>query len=94
MSEGRYIAEIEMPLSFEQGKRDLVLSALERIGIPPGDACLYSDSPADRPLFEAIGTPILINPPKDFAKEGRERGWEVRQWKTRIGSEKGIVNSE
>jgi phosphoserine phosphatase len=84
MIDGKYIAEIELPLSFEEGKRDLVLNALERLGISPEEACLYSDSPADKPLFEAIGKPILINPPKEFAQEGRERGWEVRQWKNRI----------
>lgn len=84
--EGRFIAEIEPPLSFEEGKRDLVLTALSRYGISPQEACLYSDSPADRPLFEAIGKPILVNPPKEFAQEGKSRGWEIRQWKTRIGT--------
>jgi phosphoserine phosphatase len=88
MLDGRYIAEIEKPLSFEEGKKELVLGSLQRYGISPEEACLYSDSPADKPLFEAIGKPILINPPKEFAQEGRERGWEVRQWKTRISAQR------
>jgi phosphoserine phosphatase len=86
MLDGRYIAEIERPLSFEEGKKELVLSALQRFGIAPEETCLYSDSPADKPLFEVIGKPILVNPPKEFAKEGRERGWEVRLWKTRLNT--------
>lgn len=83
--EGRLLGEIDTPISFQEGKRDRVLEALGRFGIEPGRAALYSDAAADLPLFERVGRPVVVNPEPEFATLARERRWELRQWKTRLG---------
>jgi HAD superfamily hydrolase (TIGR01490 family) len=84
VEEGRFRGEIET-LSFQEGKRDLVLAALSRFGVEPARAALYSDSVADLPLFERVGRAVVVNPEADFARLAQERSWEIRQWKTRLG---------
>lgn len=84
-AEGRFTGEIEAPLSFQEGKRDRVLAALQRFGVDPARSYLYSDSQADLPLFEAIGRPVVINPKAEFEEKARGRDWEIREWRTRIG---------
>lgn len=89
VEDGRFLGEIIPPLSFQEGKRDLVLEVLSRYGVDPTQASLYSDAAADLPLFERIGRPVVINPAPDFERIVRERQWEVRRWKKRIGKPKG-----
>jgi HAD superfamily hydrolase (TIGR01490 family) len=85
VADGRFTGEIEAPLSFQEGKRERVLAVLERFGVEESRATLYSDSPADLPLFEAVGKPVVINPRSEFEDAARGRGWEIREWKTRLG---------
>ena len=44
---------------------------------------LYSDSPADEPLFEAVGHPVVVNPRPPFRAEAERRGWPVVAWADR-----------
>jgi HAD superfamily hydrolase (TIGR01490 family) len=88
IKEGICSGEIAKPLAFEEGKRDLVLDALGRFGIEPRRATLYSDSPADLPLFERVGSPVVVNPPPELERLAKIRGWEVREWSRRVGKGK------
>jgi HAD superfamily hydrolase (TIGR01490 family) len=41
------------------------------------DAYLYTDSYSDRPLLEAVGRPIAVNPDARLKRLARKRGWPI-----------------
>jgi HAD superfamily hydrolase (TIGR01490 family) len=41
------------------------------------DAYLYTDSYSDRPLLEAVGHPIAVNPDARLKRLARKRGWPI-----------------
>jgi HAD superfamily hydrolase (TIGR01490 family) len=41
------------------------------------DAYLYTDSHSDRPLLEAVGHPIAVNPDTRLKRLARKRGWPI-----------------
>lgn len=81
--DGHVTEDLIEPLCFQTGKRTHVLRACETYGIDPSGSWLYSDSVADTPLFEAVGTPVVVNPKPAFKLEAERRGWDVQLWKGR-----------
>ena len=65
-----------------------------RYGVDLGQSFLYSDSAADTPLFEAVGTPVVVNPKPPFRAVAEERGWEVVEWHARTGPGGGAARPE
>jgi len=41
------------------------------------DAYLYTDSHSDRPLLDAVGHPIAVNPDARLKRLARQRGWPI-----------------
>jgi len=35
------------------------------------------------PLFETVGTPVVVNPKAPFRDIARQRGWDIVEWKER-----------
>jgi len=68
---------------FREGKREAVEKVLERWDLDLARSWLYSDSPADVPLFEAVGHPVVVNPKDPFREEATRRGWPVVRWADR-----------
>jgi len=62
---------------FRGGKRERVLSFLEREGVPPSDCSFYSDSIYDLPLLQSVGTPVVVNPDFRLRRIARRRGWRI-----------------
>jgi HAD superfamily hydrolase (TIGR01490 family) len=46
-------------------------------GVSLSDCVFYTDSYSDRPLLDAVGTPVPVNPDAKLARYARERGWAV-----------------
>lgn len=42
----------------------------------------YSDSANDVPMLSVVGTAVAVNPDPDLRDTARERGWEVRDFRT------------
>ncbi|PWU56759.1 HAD-IB family hydrolase [Micromonospora sp. S4605] len=40
----------------------------------------YGDSYSDRPLLEAVGQPVAVNPDPQLYRYARSRGWPVARW--------------
>lgn len=40
----------------------------------------YGDSYSDRPLLEAVGNPVAVNPDPKLFRYAKRRGWRVEQW--------------
>ena len=91
---GQMTDELLLPLTFEAGKRERVREACESYGVDLSRSFLYSDSVADTPLFEEVGTPVVINPKSAFRAEAVRRGWDVQQWRGRWEDAKGVAPDE
>jgi HAD superfamily hydrolase (TIGR01490 family) len=46
-------------------------------GVALSECIFYTDSYSDRPLLDAVGTPVPVNPDARLARYARERGWTV-----------------
>jgi HAD superfamily hydrolase (TIGR01490 family) len=92
--DGKATPDILAPIVFQDGKREAVSRALEAQGLELGRSWLYSDSPADVPLFEAVGHPVVVNPKESFRAIAEQRGWPVVQWKERNKEAQADLASE
>jgi HAD superfamily hydrolase (TIGR01490 family) len=81
--DGKITDQIVQPVVFREGKRAAVERMAERWDLDLSRSFLYSDSQADEPLFEAVGTPVVVNPKAPFRALAERRGWEVVLWKER-----------
>ncbi|HEY7724042.1 MAG TPA: HAD-IB family hydrolase [Anaeromyxobacteraceae bacterium] len=81
--DGRMTDQIVPPVVFRDGKRATIERIAERYDIDLSRSFLYSDSPADAPLFEAVGNPVVVNPRPSFRPEAERRGWEIAEWRER-----------
>jgi HAD superfamily hydrolase (TIGR01490 family) len=59
-------------------------AAAERDGIDLDGSYGYSDSASDRPMLEAVGHPVAVNPDRELLKVARAQGWEVRRFACRV----------
>ena len=81
--DGRATDQILPPVVFREGKREAVEKVCEQWDLDLSRSWLYSDSPADTPLFEAVGHPVVVNPKPAFREEAEQRGWRVVTWADR-----------
>jgi HAD superfamily hydrolase (TIGR01490 family) len=81
--DGRATEEILPPVVFQAGKREAVEAVAARYGLDLSRSWLYTDSPADVPLLETVGHPVVVNPKEPFRVLAQERGWPVVAWKER-----------
>jgi phosphoserine phosphatase len=44
------------------------------------DAYLYTDSYSDRPLLDAVGHPVAVNPDGRLKRLARKRGWPIEMF--------------
>ncbi|ANI37943.1 HAD family hydrolase [Mycolicibacterium vaccae] len=64
------------------GKAHAVRSLAIREGLNLRRCTAYSDSFNDVPMLSLVGTPVAINPDADLRDLARERGWEIRDFRT------------
>ena len=89
--DGRYTGELEF-YAFGEQKAEAVRAVASRTGIDLSGSFAYTDSITDRPLLEAVGNPVAVNPDRELRKIAEERGWQIRDFhrpvrlRTRIAS--------
>jgi HAD superfamily hydrolase (TIGR01490 family) len=81
--DGKATDQIVPPVVFKEGKRSAVEALLEKHDLDISKSFLYSDSPADVPLFEEMGNPVVVNPKTPFRDLANRRGWEIVEWRER-----------
>jgi len=64
------------------GKAHAVRSLAIREGLNLRRCTAYSDSFNDVPMLSLVGTAVAINPDADLRELARERGWEIRDFRT------------
>ncbi|KAA8970176.1 HAD family phosphatase [Mycobacterium sp.] len=75
---GRLVGEI----LHGAGKAHAVRSLAIREGLNLKRCTAYSDSYNDVPLLSLVGTAVAINPDSQLRSLARERGWEIRDYRT------------
>jgi len=65
-----------------QARRNAVRSLAIREGLNLRRCTAYSDSFNDVPMLSLVGTAVAINPDADLRDVARERGWEIRDFRT------------
>lgn len=63
-------------------KAEAVKALAEREGLDLARCTAYSDSANDIPMLSTVGNAVAINPDTHLRAEAKERGWEVRDFRT------------
>ncbi len=63
-------------------KAEAVRALAEREGLDLARCYAYSDSTNDLPMLSLVGHPFAVNPDPDLRTAARERGWEIRDFRT------------
>lgn len=63
-------------------KAEAVRALAEREGLDLARCSAYSDSANDVPMLSAVGHAVAVNPDTALRAEARDRGWQVRDFRT------------
>jgi HAD superfamily hydrolase (TIGR01490 family) len=63
-------------------KAEAVKALAEREGLDLSRCTAYSDSSNDIPMLSAVGHAVAVNPDTGLRAAARERGWEIRDFRT------------
>jgi HAD superfamily hydrolase (TIGR01490 family) len=64
------------------GKAHAVRALAIRQGLNLKRCTAYSDSINDVPMLSLVGTAVAVNPDSDLRDVARERGWEIKDFRT------------
>lgn len=62
-----------------EAKKACTMAFAEKFCVPKDRIFAYSDSISDKPLLEAVGNPIVVNPDRKLSRLARRHKWEVLQ---------------
>jgi len=68
------------PPCYGRGKVVWAQRYADEHGASLADAYLYTDSHSDRPLLEAVGHPVVVNPDARLRRLARQRGWPIEMF--------------
>ena len=82
VEDGRYTGRLVGEVLHGEAKAWAVRDLAAREGLDLGACSAYSDSINDLPLLSLVGHPVAVNPDSALRAEARDRGWEVRDFRT------------
>lgn len=80
--DGAYTGRLVGTVLHGQAKAAAVRELAEAEGLDLSRCAAYSDSINDLPLLELVGRAVAVNPDSALRSEARERGWEIRDFRT------------
>ena len=83
--DGRFVDDWDRPIPYGENKRVLAEACAARVGAVLRDCTFYSDGISDRPLLEAVGHPVAVNPDPRLRRIARHHGWPVVRWRATLG---------
>lgn len=78
--DGKHTGRISGRVCFGEGKLVHARAESERAGLPLERATFYTDSFADLPVMEVVGTAVAVNPDPRLRRHAARRGWSVVDW--------------
>jgi HAD superfamily hydrolase (TIGR01490 family) len=81
--QGRYTGRTEL-YCYGPAKVVAMQAVAERDGIDLDRSYGYSDSATDKPMLEAVGHAVAVNPDRELLRAAKANGWEVRRFSQRV----------
>ncbi|HEX6873220.1 MAG TPA: HAD-IB family hydrolase [Micromonosporaceae bacterium] len=82
IKDGVYTGRLVGAMMHGAAKAAAITELAEREGLELGRCAAYSDSINDLPMLSAVGRPVAVNPDSALRAAARERGWEIRDFRT------------
>jgi phosphoserine phosphatase len=79
---GIYTGRLVGDLMHGPAKAAAIRDLAEREGLDLSLCSAYSDSVNDLPMLGAVGRAVAVNPDSALRRVARERGWEIRDFRT------------
>ena len=80
--DGAYTGRLVGDLMHGPAKAEAVVGLAAAEGLDLARCVAYSDSANDLPMLTAVGRAVAVNPDGVLLREARQRGWEVRDFRT------------
>ncbi|MEX2289951.1 MAG: HAD-IB family hydrolase [Mycobacteriales bacterium] len=80
VADGRYTGEIAF-YAYGEGKATAIRELAAERHYDLEQCWAYSDSYTDRPMLEAVGNPVAVNPDKALRRHAAEQGWRLREFR-------------
>lgn len=80
--DGVYTGRLVGELMHGEAKASAVADVAAKEGLDLSRCAAYSDSVNDLPMLSAVGRPVAVNPDAALRRAARERGWEIRDFRT------------
>jgi HAD superfamily hydrolase (TIGR01490 family) len=80
--DGIYTGKLVGDLMHGPAKAAAITDLAAREGLDLARCAAYSDSVNDLPMLTAVGRPVAVNPDSALRRAARDRGWEIRDFRT------------
>lgn len=80
--DGKFTGRLVGDILHGTGKAHAVRTLAVREGLNLKRCSAYSDSHNDVPMLSLVGTAVAINPDSDLREFAKNRGWEIRDYRT------------
>jgi HAD superfamily hydrolase (TIGR01490 family) len=80
--DGAYTGRLVGDLMHGPAKAEAVTQLAVVEGLDLSRCAAYSDSANDLPMLTTVGHPVAVNPDPALLRQARDRGWEVRDFRT------------
>lgn len=81
--EGIYTGRLVGEMLHGSGKAVAVQELAAQQGLDLNQCYAYSDSANDLPMLQTVGHPCVINPDRTLHHVAKERGWRIREYRTK-----------
>jgi HAD superfamily hydrolase (TIGR01490 family) len=82
IADGRYTGRLVGEMMHGPAKAAAITELAAREGLDLSRCAAYSDSINDVPMLSAVGRPVAVNPDAALRRAARDRGWEIRDFRT------------
>jgi phosphoserine phosphatase len=82
IADGRYTGRLVGEMMHGPAKAAAITDLASREGLDLSRCAAYSDSINDVPMLSAVGRPVAVNPDAALRRAARDRGWEIRDFRT------------
>ncbi len=82
IADGVYTGRLVGGLMHGPAKAAAIADLAGKEGLDLARCAAYSDSINDVPMLSSVGRPVAVNPDSALRRVARERGWEVRDFRT------------
>jgi len=80
--DGAYTGRLVGDLMHGPAKADAIAQLASVEGLDLRRCSAYSDSVNDVPMLTTVGNPVAVNPDTALRRTARERGWDIRDFRT------------